>query len=265
MRGELALLNETEIEAFIRDGYVRIEGAVAPTTVEAALDILWRDIPADRAEPATWRQPVVRLGHYAQAPFREAANAPVLREAFDQLVGPGRWRPAGALGTFVVRFPSPEDPGDTGWHVDMSFGEADPNFMNWRINLASKGRALLMLFLLTDVGPEDAPTRLRAGSHVDIARQLAPAGEEGLTLGELAADGFAGSAHRLEVLATGGAGTVYLCHPFLVHAGQPHWGESPRIIAQPPLLPAGEFDPRAAQNARCPVEDAIALALGSGE
>ena len=40
-----------------------------------------------------------------------------------------------------------------------------------------------MLFLFSDVGERDAPTRIRIGSHADIARQLARAGEEGLTLG----------------------------------------------------------------------------------
>ena len=49
-----------------------------------------------------------------------AANTPELRAAFDQLVGRGRWRRRTSLGTFPVRFPSHDDPGDTGWHVDMS-------------------------------------------------------------------------------------------------------------------------------------------------
>lgn len=95
-----------------------------------------------------------------------------------------------------------------------------------------------MLFLFSVVGEHDAPTRIRVGSHADIARQLAPAAEQGLTLGELAADGFATSAHRAVVTATGDAGTVYLCHPFLVHAAQPHQGERPRFLAQQPLLRA---------------------------
>jgi hypothetical protein len=110
--------------------------------------------------------------------------------------------------------------------------------MSWRVNAASKGRALLMLFLFSDVGPDDAPTRIRAGSHADIARLLAPAGDAGRSLRELAAEGFATSVPRTEVLAVGPAGTVYLCHPFLVHAAQPHRGSTPRFMAQPPLLPA---------------------------
>ena len=71
-----------------------------------------------------------------------------------------------------------------------------------------------------------------------MARILEPAGEAGLSLRELAANGFAETARCREVLATGDAGTVYLCHPFLVHAAQIHRGSSPRFMAQPPLLPA---------------------------
>jgi hypothetical protein len=43
--------------------------------------------------------------------------------------------------------------------------------------------------------------------------------------------------HRTVALATGLPGDVYLCHPFLVHAAQPHHGTRPRFMAQPPLHP----------------------------
>jgi hypothetical protein len=144
---------------------------------------------------------------FTHAPFIEAANTPRLHAAFDLLVGHGRWRRPAAMGTFPVRFPSAVDPGDAGWHIDVSFGTDTPDFMSWRANIHSKCRALLMLFLFSDVGEGDAPTRIRVGSHADVARQLAPAGAEGLTLRELAADGFATSADRPVVSATGDAGT----------------------------------------------------------
>lgn len=98
-----------------------------------------------------------------------------------------------------------------------------------------------MLFLFSDVEESDAPTRLRAGSHFDVARMLAAAGENGLSLRELAANGFAETAARFEVLATGEAGTVYLRHPFVVHAAQQHRGTRPRFLAQPPLPSAEPF------------------------
>ena len=223
---------------FIEHGFVRLTHAFPREIADAARAILWRDTGCDPAEPATWTRPVIRLGMYAQPPFVEAANTPALHAAFDQLVGTGRWLRRDSLGTFPVRFPSPDDPGDAGWHVDASFGYDHPDFMEWRVNVRSRGRALLMLFLFSDVGEDDAPTRIRVGSHLDMARQLAPAGEAGLSLRDMAATGFAETAHCREVLATGEAGTVYLCHPFLVHAAQPHRGTRPRFMAQPPLLPA---------------------------
>ena len=141
----------------------------------------------------------------------------------------------------------------------MCIRDSTPDFLSWRANIHSKGRALLMLFLFSDVGEADAPTRIRVGSHADIARQLAPAGEQGLTLRALAADGFATSAHRPVVTATGEAGTVYLCHPFLVHGAQPNQGRRPRFLAQPPLLPV---DPEnRPHDFLSPVELATARAL----
>jgi hypothetical protein len=188
----------------------------------------------------------------------------MLHEAFDQLVGLGRWRPRTDLGTFPVRFPSTDDPCDTGWHIDSSFPPDDrevSDYLDWHSNVTSKGRALLMLFLFSDVGELDAPTRIRIGSHFDVARMLAPAGERGVSLRELARNGFAETAERREVEATGEAGTVYLCHPFLVHAAQPHRGSHPRFLAQPPLPQAEPFVLYRADDAYSPVERAIRLAL----
>lgn len=257
-------LSVADIDAFIRDGYVRIDGAFAKETADAARTILWKETGCDPCDRATWTRPVIWLGQFGQPPFREAANTQTLHTAFDQLVGPHRWLPCETLGTFPVRFPSAHDPSDDGWHIDVSFGTDNPDFMEWRANVASKGRALLMLFLFSDVGPDDAPTRIRAGSHIDIARQLAPAGDAGLTLRELAADDFAGSAGRPVVLATGAAGTVYLCHPFLVHAAQPHRGTAPRFLAQPPLVPRDPIALSRPAAAPSPVERAIRAALETG-
>lgn len=257
-------LTADDVTAFIEHGFLRIDDAFPRETAAAAREILWRDTGCRPDDPSTWTRPVVRLGFYAQPPFVAAANTPVLHRAFDRLVGAGRWLPRGNLGTFPIRFPSPADPGDAGWHVDASFGTETPDFLSWRVNIASKGRALLMLFLFSDVGPDDAPTRIRVGSHLEMARILAPAGEEGRSLGELAANGFAETAHCPEVLATGPAGTVYLCHPFLVHAAQPHRGREPRFMAQPALLPAsGRLEPSRKDGDDSPVERAIRGALAA--
>jgi hypothetical protein len=90
---------------------------------------------------------------------------------------------------------------------------------------------------------------------------LASAGEAGLSLRDLAATGFQESAQRPEALATGEAGTVYLCHPFLVHAAQPHRGKKPRFLAQPPLLPREPLKLNRDDGAYSPVETAIRLTV----
>ena len=259
------MLSDAQISQFIRDGFVKIPHAFSREVADQSCTILWRDTGCVEADPTTWTKPVIRLGMYGQEPFSRAANTPVLHHAFDHLVGPGRWQPRRDLGTFPIRFPSHADPGDAGWHVDSSFppdiGDSN-DFLNWRLNVSSKGRALLMLFLLSDVGEIDAPTRIRVGSHLDVARILAPLRELGLSSRDLVArEGFAETASRREVLATGDAGTVYLCHPFLVHAAQGHRGSRPRFLAQPPLLPAEPFLLNRKDGAYSPVEQAIRIAL----
>lgn len=254
-------LSAAQIDQFVRDGFVRIDEAFPRELADACRRILWLATGCAEDSPATWTRPVVRIGEIPHQLFRDAANTPRLHAAYDAIVGPGRWLPRGSLGTFPIRFPSSVDPGDCGWHIDVSFGvEDEPDFLEWRANVSSKGRALLMLFLFSDVSDQDAPTRLRIGSHLDIARRLEPHGEGGLTLGELASTGFAESSRRPEAVATGPAGTVYLCHPFLVHAAQPLLrGRRPRFLGQPPLLPRVPLDPW--RDDAYPVERAIRMAL----
>lgn len=258
------LLSAAQIEDFIANGFVRIDNAFPRELADAGRAILWADTGCDPDNPATWTRPVIRLGFYTQPPFAGAVNSPRLRAAYDQLVGAGRWAPQGGLGTFPVRFPSTDAPGDDGWHVDASLPGDDPgNFFSCRTNVRSDGRALLMLFLFSDVGPDDAPTRIRVGSHLDVARALEPHGDRGLDVMELVAT-FGPTELRPEALAVGEAGTVYLCHPFLVHAAQPHRGSRPRFMAQPPLLPRGRLDIGGENGPASPVEAAIRRALGRG-
>jgi len=251
-------LTSRQVQSFIDDGFVRIENAFSAALAKQCRDELWADIGLSPDEPEHWTEPVIRVASKFSPPFVEAANTPLLHKAYDQLVGEGRWLAPKGLGTFPIRFPSPQAPGDDGWHVDVSFGDS-PDYMEWRANVKSSGRALLMLFLFSDVGPDDAPTRIRKSSHLIIARELLPYGERGATLRQLSADGYASTEHCELELATGAAGTVYLCHPFLVHAAQAHRGKQPRFMAQPPLLPRGEFDPALPPS---PVQVAIRQACG---
>ena len=134
--------------------------------------------------------------------------------------------------------PEPGRSRDAGWHIEASFDKDG----EWWVNHRSRKRGLLALYLFSDVDADSAPTRVRPGSHRDAARVLMPAGDEGMPAmqaGQLAAQA---SATRPTVLATGRAGDVFLCHPFLVHAATwPHTGRHPRIIAQPGVALHDQF------------------------
>lgn len=252
-------LTPRQVKDFIDDGFVKLEHAFSSELAKQCREELWADMGLSPDDPKKWLQPVIRVGSKSSPPFIEAANTPRLHKAYDQLVGEGRWLAPMGLGTFPIRFPSSASPGDDGWHLDVSFATDNPDFMEWRANIKSSGRALLMLFLFSDVGPDDAPTRIRKGSHFTIARELLPYGDAGATLRQLSANGYASSENCDVELAMGEAGTVYLCHPFLVHAAQSHRGHQPRFMAQPPLLPRGEFDPTLPPS---PVQTAIRMACG---
>lgn len=256
-------LSSNQIEKFVEQGFLRIESAFPLSTARACVDLLWHELEIrpglTRDNPDTWTAPIIRIDGHGGQPFIEAANTPRLVRAFDQLVGERRWQPRIGMGTFPIRFPSEADPGDAGWHIDGSYYVGQKIFAN----LVSRGRALLMLFLFSDVSERDAPTRIRVGSHVLVPRVLARSGEAGTSFDEVVPQ-LTTIESCEEALATGGAGDVYLCHPFLVHAASwPHRGDSPRFIAQPPLSPGDVLHLHREDGAYSPVEVAVRLGLQS--
>lgn len=257
----MSLFTPIQLQQFIEKGFIHLPQAFSAETAAAARAILWKATGLDPDARNTWTQPVVRIGELALPPFIEAANTTVLHQAFDELAGAGNWIPRKSLGSFPIRFPSTESAGDDGWHVDVSFpGFNSQDYFSWRSNVYSRHRALLMLFLFSDVGENDAPTRIRIGSHLEVARLLAPHGEAGLSFMELA-QLLDVTANLPVVNATGAAGDVYLCHPFVVHAAQQHHGMQPKFMAQPPLAIHDQYDVFRTSGPYTPVESAIRKAL----
>ena len=105
-------MDDELVERFLEDGFVKIEGAFPPRVAQHCASLLWRETGYDPEDPASWKDPVVRVAGMAQGPFAAAANPPVLHEAFDLLVGENRWQPRYSLGTFPLRFPHAEEPDD---------------------------------------------------------------------------------------------------------------------------------------------------------
>lgn len=135
-------LSEAQVDHFIEQRFVRLDSACGPDLARQGQDELWAAMGPSPDKPETWTQPVVLLGWMASPPFVAAANTPRSHMAYDAPVGEGCWiRPEG-LGTVPIRFPSFQAPGDDGWHVDVSFGTDNTDFLEWRVNVRSTGRAL---------------------------------------------------------------------------------------------------------------------------
>jgi hypothetical protein len=236
------VLTDDEVERFIADGYVAVRRAFDGRVAAACRERIWRELEARgirRADPTTWTAAVVDLRCPDGEEFSAAGQAAPLCEAYDRLIGPKRWRRReGVGGSVMARFPSEAHPGDTGYHIDGNWWGGDEFWTNVR----SRGRGLLALFLFGDVGDDDAPTRLVCGSHLAIPSILAPAGEAGMG-GSAAASRLRPSVLcRRVVHATGSAGDVFLCHPFLVHTPTwPHRGAAPRFMAQPEIAAPDGF------------------------
>jgi len=227
----------------MREGYVAIRGAFDERIASACRDVIWSALSErgiSRADRATWTPPLVRIACPEGEPFAAAAASPQLSAAYDELIGVGRWIPRGGVGgTVPVRFPSEDYPGEVGYHIEGTWWGGSEYWTNVR----SKGRGLLALFLFTDVGADDAPTRLIAGSHFYMPPILAAAGESGMPISEVAAKTRPSILCRRAIEATGRAGDVFLCHPFIVHtATWPHRGTGPRMIAQPAIDAPDGFD-----------------------
>jgi hypothetical protein len=251
-------LDSADVARFIRDGFLRIDDAFPRDVADECRRRVAATAGIDLTDPSSWNQPVTRHVGAGHPIFFGVLNTPVLQHAYDTLVGGERWAPRRDVGLVVVRYPSPDDPGDAGWHIEASYAIGD----EYGVNLASRDRALLLLVLLSDVGEHDAPTRVRVGSHLLIPAQLRASGDDGMPFHQVATN-----TPEIESCpvanATGHAGDVYLCHPFLVHSATwPHRGVAPRFMAQPALPQKQPFRYHRPAGEHSPVELAVRIGLG---
>jgi Phytanoyl-CoA dioxygenase (PhyH) len=217
------------VETFMRDGYVKVPAVVPREVANEACVRLWERIGPLPDDPSTWTQPVVWTADLTgEGPFGQIATSEVLARALDAVAGPGGWSPKFTLGNIPVRFPHAEASNDDGWHIDASVPLQDGR---WAVS--TRPHTLLLLVLLSDVGPDDAPTRIRIGSHHDLPRILSEDPMDPFTAGPLV---DAGTSGRPLAYATGEPGDAYICHPLLVHAAQRNLTGRPRFMAQTPIL-----------------------------
>src|SRR6185295_10033395 len=112
-------------DGFLESGFLVIRGAVAPRVLRECVDAIESELrkqSVDSQDSETWTRPVVRFNCPEGPSFASAGTSARLWEMYDALLGPGKWVPRqGVGGTIPVRFPSTQDPGDAGWHLDGSY------------------------------------------------------------------------------------------------------------------------------------------------
>jgi hypothetical protein len=225
-----------DVDRFIADGFVKLEAAAPREAGDRARALLWQQIGLSPQDPAGWREPVVWAADLMGAgPFGEIIRSPRLAGALDELCGEGGWVPRGALGNMPIRFPRVPPAEDRGWHIDANTPRPDGTWV-----CSGRPETMLLLVLLSDVGPDDAPTRVRVGSHRDAAKVLEGRALDPFEAGPLLDEA---SADRPLAHATGVPGDMYLLHPFTVHAADEHRGEEPRFMAQMPIPLTAPLDP----------------------
>jgi hypothetical protein len=208
---------EIDGETFVRDGFVKVAATVAPELAEAALAQAWAQLGGrSPGDPSGWDEPVMAL---------------------DEVCGADGRAPRGALGMIPVRFPGKAAADDRGWHIDANVALPDGTYA-----VSGRPEMMLVLTLLSRVGPDDAPTRIRVGSHRAAGAALA-----GQVLDPMAAGPVVDEATRGFPVAhaTGEPGDVFLVHPFTVHAADEHRGARPRFMAQGPVLLRQPVSPEA--------------------
>jgi len=255
-----SVLHDGEVDIFIRDGFVVVRDVFDADIAASCRSGIWDALAAHGHlpnNPATWTKPCIRVPCPDGPAFAAIAEAPALVQACDQLIGVGRWEGLnGAGGDVPVRFPSEDWPGDTGYHIEGNWWGGE----EYWTGVTSPGRGLTALILFEDVDAVSAPTRLVYGSHRFIAPVLAAAGPDGMA-GSAAAQRLRPSVLCRQVThATGCAGDIYLCHPFLVHTPTwPHRGRHARIMSQPRINAPDGF--RLDGTDPSPVARAIMLGL----
>ncbi|BBZ16765.1 phytanoyl-CoA dioxygenase family protein [Mycolicibacterium gadium] len=225
-----------DVDGLLSNGYAKIEQVASRSVADAARAVLWQQLELSPDDPAGWSEPVRWAADLTgQGPFGELVRSPALAQALDVVCGVGGWLPRGALGNIPVRFPVAPPNDDRGWHIDANTPQPDGS---WAVT--GRPHTVLMLTLLSEVGPDDAPTRIRAGSHRDLARVLGP---DPVTFAEMGRLVDEVSAHRPVVHATGRPGDMFLVHPFTVHAADEHRGRTPRFMAQGPVVLTSPLTP----------------------
>lgn len=230
-----------DIEGFVEDGFCILRSGVPRELAERIL-----------GEVEGWGVPdgasgwVLHQRTYYQMPALAETITDRVSSALDALAGANAWHVAGNWG-FPTRLPGEVW---SQWHIDGDW---------FTHHIWSGDQVLTPIFLWGDVGPDDGPTLLARRSHRAVARLLAAHEPEGVPGDQIAAMVHEHITVGEIATATGSAGDLYLCHPFLAHAINPVGPRAPRYISN--VAVHGFNRVRSDGNTLSPVEQAVRDAL----
>ncbi|MDA0710400.1 MAG: phytanoyl-CoA dioxygenase family protein [bacterium] len=256
---EYRVLTEEQVEQFLTEGFVKIEGCFKKEDIQTWLDFAFERLGYDAADASTWAEERIHMPHMNQvdvATFAPRAWGAIcdLMGGEDRIKTPVTWRDG-----FIVNFKlgvgepwEPPSPRVKGWHKDGDW---------FRHFLDSPEQGLLTVILWDDVLPQSGGTFVATDSVGPVARYLVDF-PEGLTPQEGAFGKLIDQCSHF-VEATGKAGDVYLLHPFILHSASRNPSGRARFITNP----AVSFEEPMNFNRKDPaayslVERAVLRALG---
>jgi hypothetical protein len=252
-------LADSDIEHFLRKGYVKIEGAFSREIAAEWSANCFRRLGYDPADRSTWAEPRIHMGGDLRVDVKDFA--PRVYDAICDLVG-GEERlgqPCQWSDHFIVNLGlgaddewQPVGPATNGWHKDGDF---------FRHFMDSPEQGLLVFVNWTDVVHQGGPTYIATDSVGVVAKFLADR-PEGVLPGQFNFRELVGQCREFEE-ATGNAGDVFLLHPFVLHAASQNPLRLIRIITNPPvhLTEPMDFDRQNPEDFS-PVERGVLKALG---
>lgn len=254
------VLDADQREQFLAQGFVRVDNCFSPEAASEYTSSVWTRLGYNPDDQATWAESSIHMPTHRT--FDVKTFAPKAWQAACELVGgedrvkqPYSW----GDGFIVNLYEGADRPWEEasakapGFHKDGDF---------FRHFLDSPEQGLLTLVLWSDVKHQGGATFVATDSVGWVARFLAKHPEGVLPSAFSEAKLIEQCSEFAE--ATGSVGTVYLLHPYILHAKAQNVTRTPRYITNPPiqLREPMRFD-RENFSDHSLVEQAVLRALGT--
>lgn len=237
MTKKYRVLTEQQVEHFLDNGYVTIEGAFPREVAQKYTGLAWERLGYAPDDPSTWVESKIHMPSMNKFPIKEFA--PKAWDAMCDLLGDesrinadkATWGDSFILNlSFGADEPYREpSPAAGGWHNDGDF---------FRHFLDSPEQGLLTIVIWSDILPKSGGTFVATDSVPLVARHLAahpegilPTRESPISTGSH----LIGECQEFLEL-TGKAGDVVLLHPFILHASSQNPSGRPRFITNPTIF-----------------------------